>query len=246
MSVLPVFQTPRLPVRAKVRCGMKVNGKARAVDYFLCDGDAGFAALGPRPRELAIRLPYDDARGCFSVSQEWWRGRVSACYSDDGITAMRKAGDDGWTFNPTADRRAQPCRGTECDAHADGHCRPTGRLYFHLDGQARDGVYQLDTHGVDSIKGLQAAIAQLAATGPLTGRRAILTVRMDARGQKRFPVLELRDGGSGRARLDALLLELNQEPGRHDDWIRKVGIASAIEACERRLRQRAAAQEGTA
>lgn len=214
--ILDGVLAPRFPVRAKVRCGIKDGKRPKAVEWFVST-DPAFDALGDRPNPIEIVLPYAEARSCFTVSLEQWRGKVLACFSDDGRVAKRKAGRDGWTLQPGVDGRTDvSCPRTECEDYLAGNCKPTGRLYFFLAADAdRNAVFQLDTHGQKTIQQFRAVLDLAGADGSLAGRRALLHVAMVRVGRKDFPVqrLELLGGAGVTIPQDqAPLDEADREP----------------------------------
>ncbi len=195
-------------VRAKVRIGLKkktAGGKEfpSSVDYFICD-DPEFAALGDKPREVLIRLPFATAADNFTTGLEFWRGKQLTCYSKGEpesspiayrVESMVKPGDvlRGEKMGRGAERQPITCGFRDCEFFKSKDCRPMGRLQFFLDGGRTDAVLQIDTKSWNTIEGIEATIGSAAAAGDLRGRLFKLSVRMEQKGNQRFPVVSLTE-----------------------------------------------------
>lgn len=198
-------------VRAKVRIGLKkktADGKKEfpsSVDYFICD-DPEFAALGDQPREVLVRLPFAAASDNFTTGLEFWRGKQLTCYSKGEpeaspiayrVESMVKPGDTlrGEKMGRGAERQPITCTFRECAFFKSKDCRPMGRLQFFLDGGRTDSVLQIDTKSWNTIEGVEATLGAAAAKGDLRGRVFKLSVRMEQKGNQRFPVVSLTEEG---------------------------------------------------
>ncbi len=195
-------------VRAKVRIGMKgktAGGKEfpKSVDYFICD-DPEFLALGDKPREVLVRLPFASAADNFTTGLEFWRGKQLTCYSKGEpeaspiayrVESMVKPGDTlrGEKMGRNAERQPITCGFRDCEFFKSKDCRPMGRLQFFLDGGRTDAVLQLDTKAWNTIEGIEATIGSAAASGDLRGRLFKLSVRIEQQGNKKFPVVSLQE-----------------------------------------------------
>jgi hypothetical protein len=226
---------PRYEARAKVRCGIKVGGQPRSVDYFVCDGDTEFNHLYPgQPKVLRVWLPYADPEECFSTGLEWWRGKQLACYTkgegnppfafritdlvdaDDVVRSSRSFGQG---------RTAITCRYKSCPHFGpraqNKQCRTLGRLFFWLDGGTQDDTcYELDTKGQYSIERLVAFLARAAVRGDLRGRPFELYVQFESTGNKRFPVVRLRevDDGEEEGKGESARTEVQGDAGGRGRW----------------------------
>lgn len=243
---------PRFPVRARISTGIKAGGKPRSVDYFVCQDEGLLEEVTGEasPRELRIVLPYDRAEQVWSTSLERWGGAVLMCSSRDGKNAKRRlAGGDFDQVSARAEPVEVECGGRVCPDWRQ-KCKPTGRLYFFLEGEGqRDQVYRYVTNSFESVQRL-AAVFSLATEG-LMGRAGTLVVEWVAAGAKQYPIVSLRlDSDSPtvgevqqeralRIRVRDLLVELDQ-PVTDDvrAWVGRVGYGPAVAALEARLAAR--------
>lgn len=193
---------PQLPVRAKVRIGVKrVSAKGTpypaSVDYFVCPDAAFVELVGERAQTLRIVFPFADAEDNFNSGLEWWRGRQLACYTkgDGKALRVRQALEDDEILDERQGKeRAQiVCRARTCPVFKRGDCKPMGRLLFFLENGPRDAVYQIDTHSWNSIERIEGALGGFAARGDLRARVFELRVQIVEKGRDKFPVLSIHD-----------------------------------------------------
>lgn len=226
---------PKFEVRGKVRIGeKKQSARGRefpaSVDHFISPDDGELARLfGDKPKSIRIVSPYQRATDFFATGLELWRGTLLACYSkgegnppialrrrtirEDGVDRDFTAGEEVRGEPVGNDRLPITCRFRECPLFkANDGCRPIGRLQFFLDGGHQTAVLQLDTKSWNSIEQIEAGLAGAVARDPdLRGRVFELTVAYQQKGQKRFPVLDIKEvdvqvnNDADVAKADALL-----------------------------------------
>lgn len=211
---IPGRELDKVEVRAKVRNGIKKNGKPASVDHFVSD-DAEFGKLFPgEPKTIRILPAYPDAERTFSTGLEWWRGKLLACYTKDGgsnpvalrVAEMKSSNATLNFLDPDDEKRGevrgngrQPitCKGDSCRHFGKNannkECRPMGRLTFFLEGGRTDQALQLDTKGWNSIENLAGTLTAAARSGSLVGRVFELSVHFERKGTSRFPVLTIKE-----------------------------------------------------
>lgn len=258
---------PELPLRAKVRIGGTVQDtrrdgskytRATHHEYFSCP-DAEFVRLaGDKPKTLTIVFPYKEWTRCWSSGLEkWGRTRegnrpILLCYTKGdgeahGLGATIE-GERHVKLDPSKPRQAIPCPASDCNFYGKGDkqgCRPQARLSFQLPGGPRDSVFRWETKGLDSIEQIEAVLEQYP---DLRGIQFELSVRTERRGNKHFPIVQIRElGGSfaeppapdetdWRLRCKMLLVELGQWPPSEavSDWIKEHGYEQAAKALEKK------------
>lgn len=211
---IPGRELDKVDVRAKVRNGIKKNGKPASVDHFVSE-DEEFKRLFPgEPKTIRILPAYADAERTFSTGLEWWRGKLLACYTKDGgsnpvalrVAEMKSSNATLNFLDPDDEKRGplvgngrQPitCKGDACRHFGQNagnkECRPMGRLTFFLEGGRTDQALQLDTKGWNSIENLAGTLAAAARSGSLIGRVFELSVHFERKGTSRFPVLTIKE-----------------------------------------------------
>jgi hypothetical protein len=234
--------SPKFDVRGKVKVGEKSDrGFPTSVDYFVCD-DPEFTELYQKPDRIRVLLPYADPAMCFVQTLEAWKGSVLACRSNDGKVAYRKTdeqvGDGTERFLIDADPVDVVCLHRACPWFLEekNGCRTTARLRFFLaDGSNRSAVLEFVTHGYGSIAGIGAAMGLGARLGDLTMAAGWLSVQMNTKGSKRFPVVKLElDGGQASDVIETdEVLKILRVIGEIDNpdftaWVRRVGAETAL------------------
>ncbi len=220
---IPGARTAQIDIRAKVRVGERREGSKfpSSLDYFVSD-DPEFGKLHaePKPNDLRIVFVHEEPGDVFRTGLEWWKGKVLACYSDEGgasPTAFRVSGievkENGTTktlnwLDPDDEVRGAPvgrgrtpiaCQFRNCrhfGKHAaNKECRVKGRLTFLLEGGRADQALQFETKGWKTIEGLEATLAACRRTGPLNapGRVFVLHVETNVEGDKRHPVVSITE-----------------------------------------------------
>jgi hypothetical protein len=198
--------------RGKVRIGeRRVSGGGRdypaSVDYFRSDDPELEQLFGSQPKTIRVRLALDDVADVFSTGLEWWtrtQGTDSAllgCYTKDGSadpTALRYkhfvAPEDEVRGEEVGQGRVPiKCLARQCPIFKKKDCRPMGRLLFYLDGGRTDVPLVIETKSFNSIERAIAVLRGARLTGPLLGRVFEVSVAFEQEGEKRYPVLGLRE-----------------------------------------------------
>lgn len=110
--------------------------------------------LGKEPKEISIRLPFDDTDMNFFTSFQFYKGKKCVC-KGDGEHATR-AGADGVSkqiiCNPDDCKFLQ---NTIDEVDTPDKCKPSGILSTHLtDCMEIGGIYRFRTHSWNSIAGI--------------------------------------------------------------------------------------------
>ncbi len=233
---------PRFDVRGKVKIGEKNDkGHPTSIDYFVCE-DPEFRGLYNAPTEIRVALPYATAEQCFVQTLEAWKGSVLACRSNDGQTAYRKTdedvGDGTERFLIDADPVDIRCLHHQCPwfQQERGGCKTTARLRFFLaDGGDRSSVLEFVTHGYGSIEAIAATVQMGARLGDLTLATGWLSVEIQTKGTKRFPVVRLDLDSTTSSSVEEAdeVLKILEVIGEIDNpaftqWVRKVGAERAL------------------
>jgi hypothetical protein len=188
--------SPNLPERGKIKIGMK--GRAiqsqrgrefqppQKLDHFIVttiergpDGnfkrdEAVHKELGDKPKELPVRLLYDDPTLNFPTRYAAFKGRTLWC-SGDGETAMRLRPD-----GKAHESCPCPCGRQEPSYRGDDKCKMNGSLSVLLDGAGGvGGVWKFRTTSYNTIVGLMSSMAFLKGVtgGVLANIPLKLTVR---------------------------------------------------------------------
>lgn len=182
--------------------------------------------LGGEPREISIRLLFDDIDMNFFTEFQFYVGRSLVCRGD-GETARRtyqKAGeanvltDDGkGTKKITVkegDTHTVPCSPDSCPLFKEGKCKPTGILSCAItDSMELGGVYRFRTHSWNSISSIVAALEFFASNtkGILTGlplKLKMVKKTTEEHGDVQFVTVVL-DGLELSGMRQAALVEMN-------------------------------------
>jgi len=131
---------------------------------------------GPEPKELPVRLLYNQPELNFTHSYMAYDGKKPWCFGD-GVTAWRLTGDSIGT------RERMPCM---CEYYTDASytgnkkCKIAGRLSVVIDGAAQvGGVWDFRTGSINTVDGIQASLDMLMAGtgGWVAGIPLLMTVR---------------------------------------------------------------------
>jgi hypothetical protein len=110
---------------------------------------------GPEPKEIKIRLPFDDIDMNFFTQFQYYVGKKCACHGD-GETATR-TGRDGKS------NRIE-CNPDECEFLTDGKCKPSGILSCFLPyTEELGGIFRFRTHSWNSVSGILSALTYISA-----------------------------------------------------------------------------------
>jgi len=178
-----------LPLRLCEIGKIKIGGKGKLVksksgkefrvpakyDYFVVttmekDKDDNFIPdksimekIGEKPRELKVRLLFDDIDLNFQTSYACYKGKKCFCHGD-GETATR-------TAEKNENEKIQvPCDPTTCPYMIDGHCKVSGILSCLLpESGTLGGVHKFRTHSYNSIMNILGSLSflQMASGGIL-------------------------------------------------------------------------------
>lgn len=112
-------------------------------DNFMIDKEL-MKKIGPKPKEIQIRLMFDDIELNFQTSYACYKGKKCYCRGD-GEKAMR-------LNEKTKERKEIDCNPAECKILIDGHCKVSGILSCLLPQADRlGGVYKFRTHSINSV-----------------------------------------------------------------------------------------------
>lgn len=188
--------TPSLPERGKIKVGAKgamiTSQKGNSfqppvkLDHFVVTGldrdqtgnyrrdEAVHALLGDKPKDIPVRLLYDDPILNFPTRYACYSGKVLWC-SGDGEVAARM----------TEDGKARkecvcPCPRKEQEYTGKDKCKMNGNLSMLIDGVGGvGGVYKFRTTSYNSITGLLSSLSFIKSVtgGVLANIPLNLTVR---------------------------------------------------------------------
>lgn len=188
--------TPSLPERGHVKIGMK--GKTITsrggnefqppvkLDYFIVTGldrddtgnfrrdEAIHKRIGDKPKDIPVRLLYDDPILNFPTRYACYVGKVLWC-SGDGEIAARMTPD-----NKARTEVACPCPRKEPDYTGKDKCKMNGNLSMLIDGVGGvGGVHKFRTTSYNSITGLLSSLSFIKSVtgGVLANIPLNLTVR---------------------------------------------------------------------
>lgn len=189
--------SPNLPERGKIKIGAKGakmtsrNGTEfqppKKLDHFIVTtlergADGNFKRdeeihrkIGDKPKDIPVRLLYDDPTLNFPTRYACYNGRQLWC-SGDGEQATRMGGEDGKT--PTAVKC--PCPRQNPDYAGKDKCKMNGVLSVLIEGAGGlGGVWKARTTSYNSVVGLLSSMAFLRSVtgGPLANIPLTLTVR---------------------------------------------------------------------
>lgn len=116
-------------------------------------------ALGPEPKEIPIRLPFDSIDMNFFTSFQYYAGNKCICRGD-GENATR------WTKEGVEQHvKCIPdkCEYLQPDAKGATRCKPSGILSCHIPVSMEAGaVYRFRTHSWNSVSGILAALRYIS------------------------------------------------------------------------------------
>lgn len=229
---------PRFEVRAKVRVGEKdARDLPRSTDYFVCRDEEFQSLYGMQASSIRVLLAYPTAELCFVQTLENWNRSVLFCRSNDGKVAYRRT-SDGRSFDVNADPVEIACPHRNCEFYrVQNGCKETGRLRFFLEaGTNRSAVLEFGTHGYGSLASLAATVGLGARLGDLTLAPGTLSVAMEVKDRKRFPVVTLELDAARSSDVSEVdeVKAILQEIGEYDNpayrrWVEKVGAGAALE-----------------
>ena len=118
-------------------------------DNFIIDNKI-MKLLGQEPKEIPIRLPFDDIDLNFYTSFQYYVGKKCACRGD-GESAIR-IGNDGV-------EKKVVCNPDECEFMKTEKCKVSGILSAHIPlSMEIGGVYRFRTHSWNSVSSILAAL----------------------------------------------------------------------------------------
>ena len=177
----------------KIHLGVKQKNKGgnlypTATDYFVVyeDGNtspeivAKFKALyGEKPKELDIMFPVNDPEVFFPQWLKRYGNNRLLCKGD---------GETAFETNPqTGEIKQIECKYRNCPYYQKGQCREVGNLLFYVQG-IPEGVFQIDTSSINSIKKINTAIDIIKSTngGKIAGiplKLALVPMKVLAEGK---------------------------------------------------------------
>jgi hypothetical protein len=105
--------------------------------------------IGAEPKELSIRLPFDDIDMNFYTSFSFYESRKNKCRGN-GIKAE-------WT-EKDGKKREIPCK-QDCKYLVEGKCKPSGILSCHISKSMNvGGIYRFRTHSWNTVSAILSAL----------------------------------------------------------------------------------------
>jgi hypothetical protein len=105
--------------------------------------------LGPSPKEVPIRLPFDSIDMNFFTSFQYYHGNKCVC-KGDGVHAVRIKDDEEKNIN---------CEPDKCQYLADAKCKVSGILSCHIPLTMQVGaVHRFRTHSWNSVSNILASL----------------------------------------------------------------------------------------
>jgi hypothetical protein len=146
----------RIPVKYNHFVITKTMRDAKGI---LIPDNALMKKIGEKPKEIRIRLMFDDIDLNFQTSYAVYKGKKCYCRGD-GETALRLNEKSG-------EKIEQKCDPTKCKILIDGHCKVSGILSCLLPQADRlGGVYKFRTHSINSVLNILGSLHFLKmATG---------------------------------------------------------------------------------
>lgn len=143
--------------------------------------DAGaHRQLGEKPRDLPVRLVFDDPDLNFQSRLVCYRGKTLWCHGD-GMEAQRLQKDGTWAAHDcSACPLADPVFQAAPENQQWPKCKMNGRLSVMLDtAQKVGGVHVLRTTSYNTIVGITSSLAFLTSVtgGPLAGLPLTMSLR---------------------------------------------------------------------
>ncbi|MGR0183181.1 recombination directionality factor [Azospirillum aestuarii] len=192
----------QLPEIGKIKIGMK--GAARTsrggtefqppqkLDHFLVTtlergqdnnylrDERVHAQLGEKPRDLPVRLVFDDPELNFQSRLVAYQGKTLWCHGD-GITSQRLQKDGTWKDHDCSKcPLADPAFQAIAENQRYPKCKMNGRLAVMLDTASTvGGVHVLRTTSYNTIVGITSSLAFLTSVtgGPLAGIPLTMSIR---------------------------------------------------------------------
>lgn len=120
---------------------------------FMPDPDVmGQEGIGDKPKELSIRLPFDDVDMNFYTSFQYYHGTKLKC-KGDGEKATRRDKEDNVG--------EVPCDPEKCEFRLSEKCKVSGILSCYLVASpSYGGVYRFRTHSWNSVSNILAALEE--------------------------------------------------------------------------------------
>lgn len=137
--------------------------------------------LGPKPRELAIRLIFDPLEDNFDTSYSFYSGHKCLCRGNGETATRKKYVKDGNAIKLTGEQEQVKCPCELLDPTEDGkgRCKPYGILMCVLEHSEKvGGVYKFRTTSYNTIRGIMTALAFIrqASGGILSGLPLWMTI----------------------------------------------------------------------
>jgi hypothetical protein len=138
--------TYRLPVRFE---HFVITTTEKGPDgNFLIDHET-MKELGKEPKEIPIRLPFDDIDMNFYTSFQYYHGKKCVCHGD-GEHAIRITDEKENKIN---------CDTSQCKFLRDEKCKVSGILSCHIPiSMEIGGIYRFRTHSWNSVSSILAAL----------------------------------------------------------------------------------------
>lgn len=115
--------------------------------------------LGPEPKELSIRLPFDEIDLNFFTSFQYYVGNKCVCRGD-GEHAQRVSKDG---MESKISCSPDTCEYLQPDDKGATKCKPSGILSCHLPMTGEiGGIYRFRTHSWNSVSSILAALEYFA------------------------------------------------------------------------------------
>ncbi|AWK85063.1 hypothetical protein [Azospirillum thermophilum] len=138
------------------------------------------AQLGDKPRDLPVRLVFDDPELNFQSRLVAYQGKTLWCHGD-GVTSQRLQKDGTWKeHNCAACPLADPTFQAIPENQKYPKCKMNGRLAVMLDTASTvGGVHVLRTTSYNTIVGITSSLAFLTSVtgGPLAGIPLTMSIR---------------------------------------------------------------------
>ncbi len=114
-------------------------------------------ALGPNPKELPIRFPFDDIDMNFYTSFQFYKGKKCLCHGDGEYATRYKDGNESRVeCNPAECKFLQ---NTINEVDTKDKCKPSGILSCYLPMSSDiGGIFRFRTHSWNSVSGILAAL----------------------------------------------------------------------------------------
>lgn len=110
--------------------------------------------LGPEPKEIPIRLPFDSIDMNFFTSFQFYTGNKLICHGD-GVSAKR-TGADGI-------EKDVPCETGDCQYLKEGKCKVSGILSCQIPlGMEPGAIYRFRTHSWNTVSSILAALEYIS------------------------------------------------------------------------------------